>query len=85
MSVKQMNPKEYLKGYKIGFQHGEESALIKFQQSNKNTDLPSNETMFKIFNLLFECQKKDEETSSVYMNQYERYANYITKNWDKNE
>ena len=37
-----------------------------------------------IFKLLFECEDNDKKkTSSCYMNQYEHYANYMTKYWNK--
>ena len=73
----------YVKGYKIGLAHGKRDALIEFQKENPNKDLPSNDTLFKIFKLLFECKDRDEKTSSCYMNAYEHYANYITSNWEK--
>jgi hypothetical protein len=72
---------EFLKGYKIGVHDGKEKALLELQQSNKNSNLPSNETLYKIFDLLFECKENDAKTSSCFMNEYEHYANYITKNW----
>lgn len=72
-----------VKGHKIGFEKGRQEALIEFQKNNPNKDLPSNEVLYKIFKLLFECEENDRKTSSCYMNQYEHYANYITKNWNK--
>ena len=57
--------------------------MKELQKQNTNTDLPSNETLYKIFDLLFECQDKDQQTCSAYMNAFEHYANYITVNWDK--
>ena len=72
-----------VRGHKIGFEKGRQEALIEFQKNNSNKDLPSNEVLYKIFKLLFECKENDRKTSSCYMNQYEHYANYITKNWNK--
>ena len=58
--------------------------FIKKTKNNYNKDLPSNEVLFMIFKLLFECEDNDKKkTSSCYMNQYEHYANYITKYWNK--
>jgi len=68
--------------YKIAYERGKNDGLLEAQKLNNNTDLPSNETLYKIFNLLSECQEQDEKTGSCYMNVYERYANYITKNWN---
>lgn len=78
-----VRPQDYLKGYKIGFEDGKKEAMLEVQKLNENTSIPSNETMFRIFRLLFECQEIDRQTSSCYMNQYEHYANYITLNWAK--
>ena len=69
--------------YKSGLEEGKREALIELQKDNPNKDLPSNEVLFKIFKLLFECQER--QRNSLYFNQYEVYANYITKNWKKNE
>ena len=70
-------------GHRIGFEEGRQEALVEFQKNNPNKDLPSNEVLYRIFKLLFECEENDRKTSSCYMNQYEHYANYITKNWNK--
>lgn len=78
-----MNPQDFVKSYQKGFEEGKREAMKELQKQNTNTDLPSNETLYKIFNLLFDCQDKDQQTSSCYMNAYEHYANYITVNWDK--
>jgi hypothetical protein len=72
-----------VKGHRIGFEEGRKAALVEFQKDNPNKDLPSNEVLYRIFKLLFECKENDRKTSSCYMNQYEHYANYITKNWNK--
>ena len=69
----------YIRGYMNGFKEGKREALIELQKENKNADLPSNETLKKIFNLLFKCIENDG--TSVYMNQYDHYADYITLNW----
>ena len=76
-----MKEDQYLKGYNVGFKHGRDEAMIEFQKLNANTDLPSNETLYKIFGLLFKCQENDHANSSCYINTYEHYANYITKHW----
>lgn len=78
-----MNPQDLVKSYQRGFEEGKREAMKELQKQNTNTDLPSNETLYKIFDLLFECQDKDRQTCSVYMNAFEHYANYITVNWDK--
>ena len=78
-----MNQDEFLKGYKQGLKDGKKDALLEFQKENPLSELPSNETLYKIFKLLFECQKNDIETSSCYMNTHEHYANYITKHWNE--
>lgn len=70
-------------GFKMGVKKGKQEALIELQKNNPNKDLPSNEVLFRIFKLLFECEENDRKTSSCYMNQYEHYANYITKYWNK--
>ena len=75
---------DYIKGFKVGVERGKQEGFIEAQKLNTNTDLPSNETLFKIFQLLFTCQEEDRKTCSCYMNAYEHYANYITKNWYKN-
>ena len=72
-----------IKGYKKGVEDGRREALIEFQKNNPNKDLPSNEILYKIFKLLYECEENDKKSSSVYMNYYEHLANYITKNWEK--
>lgn len=77
-----MDEDKYLKGYRIGIEHGKRDMRIEMQKSNKNTDLPSNETLYKIFGLLFEIQEIDIKTSSCYINTYEHYANYITEHWN---
>jgi len=43
---------DFKKGYEIGVHYGQEKAKIEFQESNTNTDLPSNDTLYKIFDLL---------------------------------
>jgi hypothetical protein len=72
-----------VKGHRIGFERGRKEALVELQKNNPNKDLPSNEVLYRIFKLLFECEENDRKSSSCYMNQYEHYANYITKNWNK--
>ena len=69
-----------VKGYKMGVKEGKQEALVDLQKNNPNKDLPSNEVLFRIFELLHKCKEND---CSCYMNQYEHYANYITKHWDK--
>ena len=69
-----------VRGYKMGVKEGKQEALVEFQKNNPNKDLPSNEVLFRIFELLHKCKEND---CSCYMNQYEHYANYITKHWDK--
>ena len=69
-----------VKGYKMGVKEGKQEALVELQKNNPNKDLPSNEVLFRIFELLHKCKEND---CSCYMNQYEHYANYITKHWDK--
>ena len=69
-----------VRGYKMGVKEGKQEALVELQKNNPNKDLPSNEVLFRIFELLHECKAND---CSCYMNQYEHYANYITKHWDK--
>ena len=75
--------KRLFKGYKRGFKEGKQEALVELQKNNPNKDLPSNEVLFRIFELLHECKENDSKTCSCYMNQYEHYANYITKHWNK--
>ena len=70
-------------GYKMGVKEGKQEALVESQKNNPNKDLPSNEVLFRIFELLHECKENDSKTCSCYMNQYEHYANYITKHWNK--
>ena len=72
-------------GHRIGFEKGRQEALIEFQKENPNKDLPSNEILYKIIKLLYECEENDRKSSSVYMNNVEHVANYITKNWNKNK
>ena len=69
-----------VRGYKMGVKEGKQEALVELQQNNPNKDIPSNEVLFRIFELLHKCKEND---CSCYMNQYEHYANYITKHWDK--
>ena len=69
-----------VRGYKMGVKEGKQEALVGLQKNNPNKDLPSNEVLFRIFELLHKCKEND---CSCYMNQYEHYANYITKHWDK--
>ena len=85
MAKKMSDPDSLVKGYRIGFKEGKEEALIELQKENKNTDLPSNETLKKIFKLWFESKKEMEMTHSVYMNEWERHINYITKNWERKD
>lgn len=73
---------KFKKGYEIGFHDGKEQAKIELQESNANTDLPSNDTLYKIFDLLFDCKENDHKTSSCYINSYEHYASYITRHWN---
>lgn len=73
---------DYVKGYKAGVKEGYDDALLKLQDTNINTDIPSTETMFKIFDLLFAADKRMKDTSSCYMNTYQYYVNYIVKNWN---
>ena len=72
-----------VKGYELGVKEGKQEAMVELQKNNPSKDLPSNEVLFKIFKLLFECEENDRKTCSAYMNQYEHYANYITKHWNK--
>jgi hypothetical protein len=72
-----------VKGYKMGVEEGKKEALIELQKNNTNTDLPSNETLKKIFRLFFESKKQMEMTHSLYMNEWECHIDYITKNWNK--
>ncbi len=72
-----------VKGYELGVKEGKQEAMVELQKNNPNKDLPSNEVLFRIFKLLFECEQNDRKTCSVYMNQYEHYAKYITKHWEK--
>ena len=69
-----------VKGYKMGVKEGKQEALVELQKNNPNKDLPSNEVLFRIFELLHKCKEND---CSCYMNQYEHYANYITKHWNE--
>ena len=69
-----------VKGYKMGVKEGKQEALVELQKNNPNKNLPSNGVLFRIFELLHKCKEND---CSCYMNQYEHYANYITKHWDK--
>ncbi len=74
------NTYDFLRGFNYGVERGKREALIEYQKTNPNKDLPSNDVMYKIFELLFEYI---ENNNSLYMNQYEAYANYITENWNK--
>ena len=69
-----------VKGYKMGVKEGKQEALAELQKNNPNNGLPSNGVLFRIFELLHKCKEND---CSCYMNQYEHYANYITKHWNK--
>ena len=69
-----------VRGYKMGVKEGKQEALVELQKNNPNKDLPSNGVLFRIFELLHKCKEND---CSCYMNQYEHYANYITKHWNK--
>lgn len=73
---------DYVKGYKAGVKDGFDDALLKLQETNPNTDIPSTETMFKIFDLFYDAAKRMKETSSCYINTYQYYVNYIVKNWN---
>jgi len=75
------NTNDFLRGYNIGVEEGKREALIEYQKENPNKDLPSNETLYKIFELLFGYMENNR--NSIHMNQYEVYANYITANWNK--
>lgn len=81
ISKRTKNPTDLLRGYCIGIEDGKREALQELQKNNRNTDLPSNETLHKIFGLLFEYMGNNR--SSVHMNQYDVYARYITENWNK--
>lgn len=76
---------DYLSGYKRGLIDGKNEALVKLQENNKNTDLPSNETLYKIFSLYETADRKMKESCSCYMNRYEYYAGEIAKNWNDGE
>lgn len=76
---------DFTKGVNYGIKEGYEKALLELQENNTNTDLPSNDTLIKIFNLLFEKQENDRKNCSCYINPYDGYIDYIVKNWDKNE
>jgi hypothetical protein len=75
-------PDDYVKGYKAGVKDGYDDALLKLQESNPNTEIPSTETLFKIFDLLFAADKRMKDTSSCYMNTYQYYVNSIVKHWN---
>jgi hypothetical protein len=77
------NTNDFLRGYNYGVECGKREALIEYQKENPNKDLPCNDVLYRIFDLWFECQHNDEATSSVFMNSYEHYANYITTYWNK--
>ena len=79
------NVDSYIKGYKLGIEEGKREALIEFQKENPNKDLPSNEVLYKIFKLLYECEENDRKSSSIYMNHYEHIANYVVKHWNTNK
>ena len=72
-----------VKGYELGVKEGKQEALIELQKNNPNKDLPSNEVLFRIFKLFFVFELYDRKNCSIYINQYEHYANYITKHWNK--
>lgn len=79
---------DLVSGYKMGVKEDKQEALIQealieLQKNNPNENLPSNEVLFRILKLLFECEENDRKTGRFYMNQYEHYANYITKPWNK--
>jgi len=78
---KATNQEDYIKGYKKGVEDGKKDAMIKLQEMNFNEGLPSNETLYKIFELLEKVKKQDADSHSLYMNAWEHYANYITQNW----
>lgn len=73
---------DFAKGYKMGVEHGERDAMIKLQESNRNTEIPSTETLFKIFDLVEAADKRMRDTSSCYMNTYQYYVNQIVENWN---
>lgn len=78
-----MNGNDYIKGYRNGFEDGKKEALIELQKQNTNTDLPSNQTLFKIFRLVIEKKEIDEKSCSCYINPWDGYCDYIVKNWDR--
>lgn len=51
-----------IKGYELGVKEGKQEALVELQKNNPNKDLPSNEVLFRIFKLLFECEQNDRKT-----------------------
>jgi hypothetical protein len=77
-----MDAESYTKGYKKGFSDGMRESLFKIQEKNTNNELPSNDTLYKIFSILFEAKRKMDETHSCYMNVYEYYADEIVKHWN---
>lgn len=72
----------FLQGYNAGLTKGKEDALLEYQRNNPVKDLPSKETLFKIFKLLFESKKQLEKTNTVFANMYDYYADYITTHWN---
>jgi len=75
--------KDYLRGYKAGVALGRNEALVEFQKANKHHGLPSNETLNKIFKLLFEYRERNR--CSVHFNEWDCYRNYITTHWNDME
>lgn len=73
---------DFSRGLQLGIAKGRIEALEEFQTNNPLKDLPNDETLFKIFKLLFECRKRDQSINSVYMNPYSRYAEYIRQHWN---
>ena len=51
------NSEEFRKGYEIGVHDGRDKALLELQDLNEKSDLPSNETLYRIFDLLLSVKK----------------------------
>lgn len=77
-----MDAESYTKGYKKGFSDGMRESLLNIQEKNTNSELPSNDTLYKIFSIMLEAKRKMDETHSCYMNVYEYYAEEVVKHWD---
>lgn len=78
-----MSANQYADIFKQGYNKGKKEGFIEAQELNKNNNLPSTETLYEIFRLLFECMDLDEKTSSCYLNPYKHYADYIVTKWNK--